>query len=93
MELNVQLDHVHLLVMVPRKVSVSTFVGTVKGRTATWVFNSLGNSSAARSGVIGFGLVDIALIRSVWTSRKCARTCSTRRNENAKPGSEVESSN
>ena len=73
MELNVQLDHVHLLVMVPRKVSVSTFVGTVKGRTATWVFNSFGNSSAARSGVIGFGLVDIALIRSVWTSRKCAR--------------------
>ena len=34
-ELNVQLDHVHLFVMVPRKVSVSTFVGTVRGRTAT----------------------------------------------------------
>ena len=34
-----QLDHVHLFVMVPRKVSVSTFVGTVKGRTATRVFN------------------------------------------------------
>ena len=34
-----QLDHVHLFVMVPRKVSVSTFVGTVKGRTATRGFN------------------------------------------------------
>ena len=38
-ELNVQLDHVHLLVMVPPKVSVSAFVGTVKGRTAIRVFN------------------------------------------------------
>jgi putative transposase len=38
-ELNVQLDHVHLLVMVPPKVSVSDFVGMVKGRTAIWVFN------------------------------------------------------
>jgi putative transposase len=38
-ELNVQIDHVHLLVMVPPKVSVSDFVGTVKGRTAMRVFN------------------------------------------------------
>ncbi len=33
-ELNVCIDHVHLLVMVPPKVSISTFVGTIKGRTA-----------------------------------------------------------
>ena len=39
MELSVQLDHVHLLVMVPPKVSVSGFVGTVKGRTAIRIFN------------------------------------------------------
>ena len=38
-ELNVQLDHVHLLTMVPPKVSISNFVGTVKGRTAIRVFN------------------------------------------------------
>jgi putative transposase len=38
-ELNVQSDHVHLLVMVPPKVSISEFVGTVKGRTAIRVFN------------------------------------------------------
>ncbi len=38
-ELNVQLDHVHLLVLVPPKVSLSDFVGTVKGRTAIRVFN------------------------------------------------------
>ena len=38
-ELNVQEDHVHLLVMVPPKVSISDFVGTVKGRTAIRIFN------------------------------------------------------
>ena len=38
-ELNVQEDHVYLLVMVPLKVSNSKFMGTVKGRTAIRVFN------------------------------------------------------
>jgi len=38
-ELNVQVDHVHLLVLVPPKVSISDLVGTVKGRTAIRVFN------------------------------------------------------
>ncbi len=38
-ELNVQSDHVHLLVMVPPKVSISDLVGTVKGRTAIRIFN------------------------------------------------------
>lgn len=38
-ELNVQDNHVHLLVRIPPKVSVSEFVGTIKGRTAIRVFN------------------------------------------------------
>ena len=38
-ELNIQNDHVHLLVMIPPKISVSNFVGTVKGRTAIRVLN------------------------------------------------------
>ena len=38
-ELNIQVDHVHLLVMVPPKLSISEFVGTLKGRTAIRVFN------------------------------------------------------
>lgn len=37
-ELNVQEDHVHLIVMMPPKVSVSQLLGTVKGRTAIRVF-------------------------------------------------------
>lgn len=38
LELNVQVDHVHLLVMIPPKVSISSYVGTLKGRTAIRVF-------------------------------------------------------
>ncbi len=38
-ELSVQIDHVHLIVMVPPKISISVFVGIVKGRTAIRVLN------------------------------------------------------
>ena len=38
-ELNVQIDHVHLLVMIPPKISISTYVGRLKGRTAIRVLN------------------------------------------------------
>ena len=37
-ELNVQIDHVHLLVKVPPKVSISELVGTLKGKTAIRAF-------------------------------------------------------
>lgn len=37
-ELNVQIDHIHLIVMVPPKLSISGFMGIVKGRTAIRVF-------------------------------------------------------
>jgi putative transposase len=39
LELSVQVDHVHLQVMVPPKVSISKFVGTIKGRTAIQILN------------------------------------------------------
>jgi putative transposase len=38
-ELNVQKDHVHILVMIPPKVSISDYVGKVKGRTAIRILN------------------------------------------------------
>jgi len=37
-ELNVQIDQVHLIVMIPPKVKVSSYVGTIKGRTAIRLF-------------------------------------------------------
>lgn len=38
-EMNVQEDHVHLLIMIPPKISISNYVGTIKGRTAIRVFS------------------------------------------------------
>ena len=38
-ELNVQKDHVHLIISIPPKVSISEMVGVLKGRTAIRVFS------------------------------------------------------
>ncbi len=40
MELNVQIDHVHVLVSIPPKVSVSVLMGTLKGKLAIKLFKS-----------------------------------------------------
>lgn len=37
-ELNIQLDHVHLVALVPPKVSISDLMGLLKGRTAIRIF-------------------------------------------------------
>lgn len=37
--MNVQVDHVHLLIMIPPKESISDMVGILKGRTAIRIFN------------------------------------------------------
>ncbi len=42
-ELNVVSDHVHLLVKIPPKHSISKFMGVVKGRTAIRVFMKFPN--------------------------------------------------
>jgi putative transposase len=39
LEMSVQPDHVHVVAMIPPKISVSDFCGMVKGRTAIRVFN------------------------------------------------------
>jgi putative transposase len=38
-ELNVQVDHVHALVQIPPKVSISEYMGRVKGKCALRVFS------------------------------------------------------
>ena len=42
-ELNVQSDHIHMIVFVPPKVSISEMMGTLKGRTAIRVFKKFPN--------------------------------------------------
>lgn len=41
--MNIQNDHVHLMVFVPPKISISNYVVMVKGRTAIRVFNKFRN--------------------------------------------------
>lgn len=38
-EPNVQIDHVHLLVMIPPKLSISSYMGQVKGKVAIRILN------------------------------------------------------
>ena len=38
-EMNIQIDHVHLLAKFPPKQSISTVMGTLKGKSATRVFS------------------------------------------------------
>jgi putative transposase len=40
LELNVRIDHVHTVVSIPPKVSVSTYLGTIKGKIAIKIFKS-----------------------------------------------------
>jgi putative transposase len=37
-ELNIQVDHIHLIVKIPPKLSISEYMGMVKGRTAIRIF-------------------------------------------------------
>lgn len=53
-ELNIPHDHIHLLIMIPPKVSVSEFVGTVKGRTAIRFSISCQHFKQKPTGVIIF---------------------------------------
>ena len=39
-ELNIQVDHVHLVVSIPPKVSVSVMMGTLKGKLAIKIFKT-----------------------------------------------------
>jgi putative transposase len=41
--MNVRPDHVHLIVMIPPKVSISDYMGIVKGRTAIRIFKRFSN--------------------------------------------------
>jgi putative transposase len=39
-ELNIQIDHVHLIVMIPPKLSISDYLGIIKGRSAIKILNN-----------------------------------------------------
>lgn len=57
-ELNVQIDHVHLVVRTPPNVSVTDLMGVLKGRTAIRLFNKFPYLRKKSSGAITFGSED-----------------------------------
>jgi hypothetical protein len=68
-ELNVQPDHVHLVVMIPPKLAVSTLMGRLKGQSAMRYFGSsviyasrlLGESFLGQRVLCGYGWPGCAL--------------------------------
>ena len=71
-ELNIQIDHVHILAMIPPKLSISSYVGMVKGRSAIRVLNKFknlkekpywGNHFWARGYCVDTVGLDLAMVR------------------------------
>ena len=63
LELNIQKDHVHLLTMVPPKVSISDLLGVLKGRTAIRLFQNYPDLKVKPYFGNHFGRMGIALIQ------------------------------
>ena len=40
LQMNIQIDHIHLMVSIPPKISVSQLMGVLKGKTAIKIFKS-----------------------------------------------------
>jgi putative transposase len=71
-ELNVQADHVHLIVQIPAKLSISDYMGRLKGKSAIPVFSAFrnlrqrrywGNHIWAQGYCVGTVGLDEAMIR------------------------------
>ena len=60
MELNVREDHIHLVVGIPPKVSISEAMGFLKGKTAIKLFKSYPALKKQPNGAITSGAADIA---------------------------------
>ena len=58
-ELNVQKDHIHLVISIPPKVSVSEYIGTIKGKLAIKIFKTYPNLKKKHIGGTTFGREDI----------------------------------
>ena len=55
LEMNIMLDHIHVLCSVPPKVSISELMGTLKGKLAIKIFKTYPKLSRSLIGGIIFG--------------------------------------
>ncbi len=68
-EMNVQADHVHMIVQIPPKLSISEYMGRLKGKSAIRVFSVFRDLPGTVSGGITSGRRGIAWGRWAWTPR------------------------
>ena len=74
-KLNVQIDHVHLIAMVPPKISISDYLGIIKGRTAIRILNKYKElCQKSYRDVIIFGPEATTWIQWVWILKEFANT-------------------
>ena len=68
-ELNVQGDHVHLIVQIPPKLAISDYMGRLKGKTAIRVFSAFRDLRQRRYWATISGPRATVLARWAWTER------------------------
>ncbi len=69
-ELNVQADHVHLVVMIPPKVRISGYMGRMKGKSAIRLLGRSVICGGDRIGATTFGWKGIVLGPWGWTRKR-----------------------
>ena len=81
-ELNIQADHVHIILDVPPKLSISQVMGYLKGKTAIQVFKKFpGLKKKPYWGII-FGQEAIVQVQLVLMKKRLGNTSSIKRNKN-----------
>ena len=86
LELNVQPDHVHLVVIIPPKISISTLMGHLKGRSAIRLYNRFPHIRKKLWGII-FGREATLSIRWEWMKKLSDDMWGIRRKRNKRMNS------
>ena len=74
LELSVQSDHIHLVISMPPKISISTMMGVLKGKLAIKLFKSYPNLKQRPYWGNHFGAADILLARLELTRKRLEDT-------------------
>ncbi len=92
-DLNIKADHIHLIINVPPKASISQLMGTLKGRTATRVFKQFQYLKKSLIGEIIFGPKGIVWIPTGQILRQPESTFSIKKGKIQSKNREVFDSN
>ena len=82
-EMNIQMDHIHLIVSIPPKISISQLMGVLKGKTAIKIFKSYPQLKKKPYWAIIFGQEDIVLTQLVLTKTRSRSMLCIKKNKSA----------